>query len=176
VNITIFGGSTPNKQDYQNAERLGGLLGKAGHTIITGGYIGIMEAASKGASQAGGHVIGVTCDQIEAWRAVQPNQWILEERRFSTMKERLFALIEGCQAAIALPGGPGTLTEIALTWNLLLTESLAPRPLILVGEVWRNIFTIFFNSFDEYIPDSQRIWLLFATDVDDAVAILMDSI
>ena len=145
MNVTIFGGSTPNEYDYNQGEHLGWLLAKSGHTVITGGYIGLMEAVSKGANLAGGHVVGITCEQIEAWRPVKKNLWVLEERRFSTLQERLFALIEGCQAAVALPGGPGTLTEISLTWNLLLTKSIAPRPLIVVGKSWEKIFLHLFE-------------------------------
>jgi uncharacterized protein (TIGR00730 family) len=169
MNITVFGGSTPNAHDYQQAEQLGRQLALSGHTVITGGYIGIMEAVSKGANEAGGHVIGITCDQIESWRPVKMNRWVLEERRFPTLGERLFALIEACQAAIALPGGPGTLTEISLTWNLLLTESIAPRPLIVVGESWEKTFMHLFDTFDGYIPKEQRRWLIFARDNKDAI-------
>lgn len=175
MNITVFGGSTPGELHYQQAFQLGRLLAEAGHTVITGGYLGVMEAVSKGANGAGGHVIGVTCDQIESWRGVKMNQWVIEERRCPTLKERLFILIDTCQAAIALPGGPGTLTEISLTWNLLLTESITPRPLILVGESWETIFRNLFEKMDGYIPVSQRKWLLFAKEVKDVVAIIANS-
>src|SRR6185295_11638657 len=104
----------------QEAYELGKLLAGAGHTVLTGGYMGTMEAVSKGANEAGGHVIGVTCAQIESWRATGPNAWVKEQRRFETLQERLNCLIDSCDAAIALPGGPGTLTEIALSWNLMI--------------------------------------------------------
>ena len=175
MNVTVFGGSTPSEADYQQAERLGSLLAQAGHSVLTGGYIGTMEAVSKGAAKGGAQVIGVTCEQIEAWRPVRANRWVGEERRFSTLRERIFGLIEGCDSAIALPGGPGTLTEISLTWNLLLTEAISPRPLILVGSGWRDIFNHLFQEFDPYIPVSQRAWLVFAGNVDDAVARLASS-
>jgi len=174
MNVTVFGGSNPDETDYQQALRLGFLLGQAGHTVITGGYIGVMEAVSQGAAQAGAHVVGVTCAQIEAWRPVQPNRWIREERRYQTLGERLFALIEACQAAIALPGGPGTLTEIALTWNLLLTESIAPRPLILVGPGWQAVIEGFYAHLGLYVPETQRKWLSFTDQVEQAVALLND--
>src|SRR5258706_7067007 len=111
MNISVFGGSQPKEGDaaYVEAQELGKLLAEHGHTVLTGGYIGTMEAVSKGASEAGGHVIGVTCDEIERWRAVKANAWVQEERRYPTVRARLDALIEGCQAAIALPGGPRTL-------------------------------------------------------------------
>ena len=73
---------------------MGKLNGEAGFTVLTGGYIGTMEAASRGAAEAGGYVIGITCDQIEEWRPVSPNKWIHEERRFATLWERVNALID----------------------------------------------------------------------------------
>jgi len=170
MNVTIFGGSTPDDHDYQEAENLGWLLAQAGCTVITGGYGGIMEAVSKGANQGGSHVIGITCDQIENWRSSKKNPWVIEERRYPTLKERLFALIESCEAAIAMPGGPGTLTEVSLTWNLLLTESISHRPLILVGDSWKAVFISFFTNFGGYIPESQRRLLIFCRDALDAVA------
>ncbi|MBN2547865.1 MAG: LOG family protein [Anaerolineales bacterium] len=165
--VTVFGGANPGPADYEQAMKLGRLLGQAGCAVMTGGYIGTMEAISRGASEAGGHVIGVTCEEIEAWRPVHPNQWIKEERRFATLRERLFELIDGCQAAIALPGGPGTLAEIALSWNhLVIGENR--RPLILVGVQWQELMGQFFQSFSEYIPVHQRQMLKFAATVEEA--------
>ena len=95
-----------------------------------------------------------------------------EERRKKSLIERLQALIEGCDAAIALPGGAGTLTEISLMWNLMIVESLPPRPLILVGSGWQSTFDQFFNEFDTYMPIRQQELLYFAEDVKTAVKIL----
>lgn len=174
MHITIFGGSQPKpgEASYQQALLLGRLLGERGHTVITGGYIGAMEAVSRGAAESGGHVIGVTCAQIEAWRPVKANPWVKEEVHRETLHERLLTLIESCQAAMALPGGPGTLTEIALTWNLLLTESIAPRPLILIGVGWQSTWQAFYQALGEYVPERQRSWLSFAPDVRAAVQLL----
>ena len=115
MNITVFGGSHPKigSPAYAEAYELGKLLAQAGHAVLTGGYIGTMEAVSCGAAEAGGHVIGVTCDEIEKWRGVKANAWVREERHFQTLEQRLIELVHACDAAIALPGGPGTLTEIA---------------------------------------------------------------
>jgi uncharacterized protein (TIGR00725 family) len=151
---------------------LGRLLAQAGHTVLTGGYSGSMEAVSRGAAEAGGHVIGVTCDEIEAWRPLGANAWVKEERRFTTLRERLFALIEGCEAAMALPGGAGTLAEISLTWNLLIIRALDPRPLILVGPGWRQVFDQVSASFNGFIPEHDRRLLSYAPDVPSAVSLL----
>jgi uncharacterized protein (TIGR00725 family) len=107
--------------------RLGKLIGQAGYTLLTGGYIGSMEALSRGCSEAGGHVIGVTCDQIEAWRAVKANAWVQEEWHYASLQERLFALIENCDGFLALPGGVGTLAEIMLAGSTA-TRSASPLP------------------------------------------------
>ncbi|HEX9091498.1 MAG TPA: LOG family protein, partial [Anaerolineales bacterium] len=104
--ITIFGGSQPKPGEpvYQDALHLGNLLARAGYTILNGGYIGTMEAVSRGAAEAGGHVIGVTCDEIETWRPVKANTWVSEDWHFATLRERIFTLIENADAYLALPG------------------------------------------------------------------------
>jgi uncharacterized protein (TIGR00730 family) len=176
--VSVFGGSSPKPGEpaYQEAQRLGALLGTAGYTVLTGGYIGTMEAVSRGTAEAGGNVIGVTCEEIEAWRPGGANAWVTEERRFSTLRERLFTLIDTCQAAIALPGGAGTLTEISLMWNQMITRSLPPRPLILVGPGWEAVFKEFFKHQETYIPTSQRELLKFSPDVDGAFKYLNKNI
>ncbi len=130
MNVTVFGGAQPKEgtPEYEEARLLGELLAQNGHAVLTGGYMGTMEAVSRGACEAGGHVIGVTCSDIEEWRKSKPNQWVKEERRKRSLLERLQGLIEGCDAAIALPGGAGTLTEVSLMWNLMIVQSLPPRP------------------------------------------------
>jgi uncharacterized protein (TIGR00730 family) len=171
MNISVFGGAQPSEDSvaYQEARELGKLLAEAGHSVLTGGYIGTMEAVSRGASEAGGHVIGVTCEDIEHWRNRSANQWVKEERKKKTLLERIQALIEGCDAAIALPGGAGTLAEISLMWNLMIVDSLPPRPLILVGSGWQSTFDRFFNEFHTYMHIHQRELIYFAEDVKTAV-------
>jgi hypothetical protein len=128
-----------------------------------------MEAVSRGAAEAGGHVIGVTCDEIEAWRPVAPNAWVQEERRFASMQERLNELVRACQAAIAMPGGPGTLTEIALTWNLMIVQAMPPKPLILTGPGWKSVMESLYKSFDTYIPPNLRVLIQYADGIQEAV-------
>lgn len=174
MRITVFGGAQPKpgQPAYEEALQLGQLLGQAGHTVLTGGYIGTMEAVSRGAAEAGGHVIGVTCAEIESWRRTRANPWVQEEQRFATLRERLFALIEGCDAALALPGGAGTLAEISLTWNLLIIQALPPRPLILIGASWQEVFSQFSASLASYTTERDRQLLSFAPDVLSAVRLL----
>ena len=176
--VTVFGGSQPKPGDpaYRQALRLGRLLAEAGYAVLTGGYIGTMEAVSRGAAQAGGHVIGVTCDEIESWRPVAPNHWVQEERRFATLRQRLYALIDSCDAALALPGGVGTLAEIAAMWSQIQTRAISPRPLILIGPEWKATFDQFFENLGMYVIAADRDRLAFAPDVDAASSLLQTSL
>jgi uncharacterized protein (TIGR00730 family) len=174
MKISVFGGSQPKEgsQPYREAQALGAALAEHGHTVLTGGYMGTMEAVSRGAAGAGGHVIGVTCSDIEQFRPIGANAWVKEEWRTKTLMERLETLIENCNAALALPGGPGTLTEISLMWNLMIIESLSPRPLILIGSTWQSVFDQVFLSMQNYTGTAQRELLHFAPDIDTAVELI----
>jgi uncharacterized protein (TIGR00725 family) len=174
MNVAIFGGAS--QQDggasYDDAYRLGRLLAQAGHVVLTGGYVGTMEAASRGAAEAGGHVIGVTCTEVETWRNVRANAWVLEERHFDTLHERLLALIDGCDAAVALPGGVGTLLEIAMMWNRMIVAAIPRKPLILVGAGWQRSMDAFYQAQAGYLSPGGRGLLAFAPGVDEAFALL----
>jgi len=174
MDVTVFGSAAPipGSAAYQEAFELGSLLAQAGHTVLTGGYIGTMEAVSRGAAEAGGHVIGVTCAEIEHWRGTRVNAWVQEERHFTTMQERLNELVRSCDAAIALPGGPGTLTEISLSWNLMIVDSMPHKPLILVGEGWKTTLSTFMLKMDIFISESPRKLLVFAYDHIEAMGII----
>ena len=174
MNITIFGGAQPAEgtKAYEEARLLGSLLAQNGHTVLTGGYMGTMEAVSRGAHEANGHVIGVTCIDIENWRGSKLNQWVKEEIRKQTLIERLHILTSNCDAAMALPGGAGTLTEVSLMWNLMIVQSLPRRPLILIGSGWHSTFNQFFNQFETYMSLPQRELLYFAEDVNEAVELI----
>ena len=177
MKVSVFGGSQPkpNEPAYEEAYALGKMLAEAGHTVMTGGYIGTMEAVSRGASEVGGNVIGVTCGEIERWRDVAPNKWVKDEWRKQTLVQRLQVLIRECDAAMALPGGPGTLTEIALMWNLMIVEAMHRRPLILIGNGWQTVFDQVLRSFEGYIPNVQKELVQFAPDVQSAVKMLQNS-
>ncbi len=145
--IAVFGSATPQAgdPDYRQAEGIGRLLAEAGFAVATGGYVGTMEAVSKGASEAGGHVIGVTCTAIEEIREGQggANRWVAEEIRFETLRERMLHLVINNDGIIVLPGGIGTLVEMALSWNLIQVGEISQRPLVLLGELWRETMAAF---------------------------------
>src|SRR3989442_15219660 len=132
--ITIFGGSKCRESDleYSQALRVGELLADAGFTICTGGYSGVMEAASRGAHERGGRVIGITMSQFKS----EPNRYLTEKVPSEHFYERLQRLITQSVGYIALRGGMGTVTEISLVWNKMRTQVLDPRPLVLLGDCW----------------------------------------
>lgn len=135
-----------------------------------------MEAVSRGTAEAGGHVIGVTCDEIEAWRPVIPNSWIMEEWRYSTIQARLYALVENCDATITLPGGIGTLAEVAAMWSQLQTGVSRPKPLILVGEGWATTISTFYRNLGEYVAERDRRWVHLEMDIVSAFQYLKSMI
>lgn len=174
VNITIFGGSSPKPENpaYRFAYELGKALAGAGHVVITGGYMGTMEATSRGASENGGHVIGVTCDEIENWRKAAHNAWVKEVWRESTLQDRIIRLIDACDAAIALPGGPGTLAEVTLMWNRMQIQSITKRPIILVGNGWKKTLQTFFVEQAAYIKETSKEPIHFVSTIEETLTIL----
>jgi uncharacterized protein (TIGR00730 family) len=166
--ISVFGSSRPQPESvrYEEARKVGRLLAEAGYAVATGGYMGTMAAVSQGAGEAGGHVIGVTADRIEAFRLEgKPNPWVNEEIRYSTLQERVMHLVLHNDGMIALPGGIGTLSEMALAWSLLQVGELPPRPLVLLGEAWPTMLKAYSNA--DYI-NAEHMDLLYLVDSSDA--------
>jgi uncharacterized protein (TIGR00730 family) len=134
--VTIFGTGRARRGDPAFALALGTgrLLAQAGLTIANGGYGGTMLAAAQGAAEAGGQVIGVTCS---AFKSSKANEYVTREIVTDSLDERLDKLIELGRAYVALPGGTGTLLELAKVWELKNKDFLkADKPIILVGGFW----------------------------------------
>lgn len=174
MKIAVYGGAAPKPGEtaYEEARKLGFMLGSAGHTVMTGGYIGVMEAASRGTFEAGAHVIGSTCTALEEWRGVKANAWVKEEWKFATLRERMYALIDGCEAAIIMPGGVGTLAELAVMWNEEIISNKPSRKMILVGKGWKKVIEDFLSEFGEYLHlhDQKRVY--YAEDINEAVLLI----
>ncbi|MGH2662301.1 MAG: LOG family protein [Actinomycetota bacterium] len=140
--VAVFGGAWIDETEPEHAEalRLGQLLGERGVEVVNGGYLGVMAAVSRGAREAGGTVVGVT---IAAFSEDVPvNRWLSHEVEARDLFARL-PLICDADAWVAFPGGVGTLSEVALCWNLIQTESVSPRPLVIVGERWDRALRTF---------------------------------
>ena len=166
--VTIFGGSKcrEDSAEYAEARRVGELLAEAGFTICTGGYAGVMEAASRGAHDRGGRVIGVTMNQFKS----EPNRYLTEKIPSEHFYERLQRLITQSVGYIALRGGMGTVTEISLVWNKMQTRVLEPRPLVLLGNCWPPIVKAWQAHLA--VSDADVQLLKFASGAEEAVAII----
>jgi uncharacterized protein (TIGR00730 family) len=141
--ITVFGASkaAPGDGLYEQGVDCGRLLAEAGYAVATGGYGGLMEAVSRGARDAGGHVVGVTAPDVFPDRT-GANSFVVEEWKAAHLMERIHDLTRVSAAAITLPGSLGTLTELVAAWNLGFVARFSggsPKPLITVGDRWRTI-------------------------------------
>jgi uncharacterized protein (TIGR00730 family) len=167
--VTIFGGSKCGESDlaYAQARRVGELLADAGYTICTGGYAGVMEAASRGAHERGGRVIGITMNQFKS----EPNRFLTEKIPSEHFYERLQRLITQSVGYIALRGGMGTVTEISLVWNKMQTRVLEPRPLVLLGDCWPPVVAEWQRQLA--VTDDDVQILSFANTPEDAVGIIL---
>jgi len=140
--ITIFGTGRAREGEtaYALAEEVGRVLAEAGFTIANGGYGGTMMAAAKGAAQAGGEVIGVTCS---AFGRSGANEYISREVVTESLDERLDTLIKLGDGYVVLPGGTGTLLELAKVWELKNKGFLEKdKPIILVGGFWKSLIEL----------------------------------
>ena len=166
--VTIFGGSkcVEDSEEYNLARRVGQLLAEKGFTICTGGYLGVMEAASRGAHERGGRVLGIVMNQFKS----EPNRYLTDKVASEHFYERLQNLITRSVGFIALRGGMGTVTELSLVWNKLQTSVIGPRPLVLLGKCWLPII----EAFREHlvVSESDVKLLQFADSPEEAVNII----
>lgn len=167
--ITIFGGSkcARSSAEYREAFELGGRLAEAGFTICTGGYLGIMEAASRGAHEKGGRVFGIVLNQFKK----EPNRYLTDKVATNHFYERLQNLITRSVGFVALRGGMGTVTELSLVWNKLQTGVLGKRPLVLIGECWKPVVEAW--KVNLVVSDSDVNLLDFADNAETATEIII---
>ncbi len=115
--VTLFGGGAwqPGSEGWELSETIGKLITKKGSTLVTGGYGGAMEAASKGSSEAGGSPVGILYAPEKVHR---PNQYVKKSFAAADYMDRMAMLLR-VPRAIALPGGSGTVAEIMAPIALL---------------------------------------------------------
>jgi uncharacterized protein (TIGR00730 family) len=171
--VSVFGGAQPKPGSaaYTEAEELGRQLARAGYAVMSGGYAGTMEAVSKGAKEAGGHVIGVTVGQIERQFGSILNDYVDEVIHYDTLYERLHHLVGKCGAAVALRGGIGTLSEVTLLWSLMQVGEVATIPLVLLGQHWADVLDTFVGD-GAYIRPQYRSMYRLAHSPSEAVTLL----
>ena len=141
IAVSIFGSARTlrDSAEYQQAEDIAGGLARAGYAIITGGGPGIMEAANKGAAEAGGVSVGLG---IELPLEMGLNKYVdigLEFRYFFVRKT---VFMKYSQAFVVLPGGFGTMDELFEALTLVATGKITKFPIVLVGrEYWSGLLS-----------------------------------
>jgi uncharacterized protein (TIGR00730 family) len=137
--VSVFGSSTISQTDpvYQMGRQVGQLLAEAGFSVITGGGSGAMEAANRGATEAGGKSVGL-CIHLPKEPAVNPYTNIRLDFRYFFIQKVMF--VKYGVAYIILPGGFGTMNELFEALTLIRTNRIKPFPVILLGkEYWQDL-------------------------------------
>ncbi len=176
--VTVFG-SARFKDDhryYQLARDLGRALAERGIAVMTGGGPGIMEAANRGAREAGG--VSVGCN-IELPQEQEPNSYLDRFVEFEYFFVRKVMLVKYSQAFVVMPGGLGTLDEVFETATLIQTGKIARFPIIAMGsDFWNPIrdFTTSSLLREGTIDESDRKLFMLTDSVAEAVAAIESGI
>ena len=137
--VTVFGSARLGEDSatYGSARKLSYDLAQAGYTILTGGGPGIMEAANRGALDAGGRSIGLN---IDLPHEQSPNQFQTDSIKFKYFFVRKVMLVKYSTAFVVFPGGFGTIDELFEALTLIQTKKIKPFPVYLIGvEYWRGL-------------------------------------
>jgi uncharacterized protein (TIGR00730 family) len=173
--VTIFGSAREEKNGkyYAAAEKTAKLLGKKGYAIITGGGGGIMEAANKGAFEAGAQSIGLN---IELPHEQNPNKYATIQMGFRYFFARKVMFVKYTSAFVVFPGGYGTLDELFESMTLIQTRKIKPFPIILYGKsYWDDMIKWIGKELhrEKYIsPEDLDIFTVVSTPEEAVNAIL----
>lgn len=147
IYVTVFGGGhkDTSTKEYKDSIVIGNILASNQFIVKNGGYYGIMEAVSKGASEMNGYVIGHTCN---SFKYKSGNKYLSETNPGENIYHRLQLLIENTDIFIFQKGGIGTLSELFLTLDIV--RKLDKKPtIILFGEFWKDVINSVSHLFNE---------------------------
>jgi len=172
--VSIFGSArvTPDHADYQKAEAIARQLAREGFAIITGGGPGVMEAANKGASEAGGRSVGLN---IELPMEQSPNLYSNIRVSFRYFFVRKVMFVKYASGFVILPGGFGTLDELFESITLIQTGKIRPFPVVLVGRVyWAGLVTWIHDVLmqDQMISAKDLAILRVVDTAEEAIAVI----
>lgn len=168
MNVTFFGGAMNIKdsKEYLETIEIARILGKKGYTIKSGGYRGIMEAASKGGRETGTNVIGYTC---ATFPSTTGNEYLNETVVSKDIYDRLRYLIEDSDLYIVQRGGPGTLSELFLTLDVIRKRKKKPK-ILLFGKFWNQII----ENFSDLIEKKDISLLTVVEDIKELEKHIID--
>jgi uncharacterized protein (TIGR00725 family) len=168
--VAVLGSARLGADDpaWAVASDVGAGLARAGATVVTGGYGGLMAAAAAGAVSAGGRVVGLP---MRAWTHLEPDPQLTELRWAASYAERLAVLL-ACGAVVAIDGGVGTLSELAVVWAAAQTEPGAPT-VVAVGARWRALRDGLARSL--VAGDEDFALVRWAPDAATAVSLALDA-
>lgn len=168
MNVGVFGSSLPREGElsYEDARQLGREIARRGARLVCGGYGGLMEAACRGAVDAGGATLGVILSG-----GGLPNSWVREPIVAAGLGERLRNLRDRSDAWIFLPRGLGTMLELVWMAESVVKAEAPPRPLVLLGDFWRGLVeTALAEASNPAGAAALRGVVRFAASVPEAVA------
>src|SRR6266496_2344885 len=175
--VSVFGSarSKPDSFECRLAEDLGAALARAGYAVITGGGPGVMEAANKGCTEAGGLSVGLG---IELPFEQGLNEWIDVGIDFRYFFARKTMFVKYAQAFVVLPGGFGTMDELFEALTLVQTRKVTRFPVILMGsEYWSGLVDWIKQTLlkDGKVSESLLDLIQVTDDVEEAVQIIVDA-
>ncbi|GAA3058982.1 TIGR00730 family Rossman fold protein [Pseudonocardia yunnanensis] len=175
--VTVFGSARTSRDhpEYAQGQELGAALAEAGFAVITGGGPGVMEAANKGCSEAGGLSVGLG---IELPFEQGLNDWVDVGINFRYFFARKTMFVKYSQAFVCLPGGFGTLDELFEALTLVQTKKVTKFPVVLLGsEYWSGLYDWIAGTVHENgkVGDKDLSLLHVTDDVDDAVKIVQEA-
>jgi hypothetical protein len=175
--ISVFGSARTHRDDpsYAAAEEVGRKLAEAGFAVITGGGPGVMEAANKGAGEAGGVSVGLG---IELPFESGLNQYVDRGLNFRYFFARKTMFVKYAQGFIVLPGGFGTFDELFEALTLVQTQKVTSFPIVLIGTAyWSGLIDWIRGTVlaDGKISEQDLDMIRLTDDVDEAIKLMVDA-